>query len=146
MLLTFSVINSSGDWCCLLEPFSHMCDSIFNCTSCNHKSHVSTRTRAGEVEPSSLHRWPHGDYGRTINTIRWNAVSTEVRINVKCHRGINQFNIASKKITEVRSNRMELRSSGMQVAIRLHFCPECPSIIKWTINCYFKWCNAQNYW
>ena len=142
MLLTFWVINSSGDWCCLRESFSHMCDSIFYCTSCNHKSHVSTRTRAGEVQPSSLHRWPHGDYGRTINTIRWNAVSTEVRINVKCHRGINQFNRASEKIIEVRSNRkkvrsngrkvrsnrMELRSNGMQVAIRLHFCPECPSI------------------
>ena len=29
----------------LHEPFSHTCDSSFNCTSCNHKSYVSPRTR-----------------------------------------------------------------------------------------------------
>ena len=29
---------------------------------------------------------------------------------------------------EVRSNGMQVRSNGMQVAIKLHFCPECPSI------------------
>ena len=29
---------------------------------------------------------------------------------------------------EVRSNGMEVRSNGMKVAIRLHFCPQCPSI------------------
>ena len=105
-----------------------------------------------------------------IVTIRWNAVSTEVRINVKYHRGINQCHIASDKIIEVRSNGRKvrcngmkvrsngmevrsngmevrsngmevrsngrkvrsngtrIRSNGMQVAIRLHFCPECPSI------------------
>ena len=87
-------------------------------------------------------------------------------------RGINQCNIASDKIIEVRSNgtkarsngmkvpstgrkirsnRMEVRSNGrkvrsngmevrssgtrvrsngMQGAIRLHFCPECPSIVQ----------------
>ena len=75
---------------------------------------------------------------------------------MKHHRGINQCHIASDKIIEVRSNGMEVRcngmkvrsngmevrsngmkvrsngmkvrSNGMQVAIRLHFCPECPSI------------------
>ena len=114
----------------------------------------------------------------------WNAVSTKVRLNVKCHRGINQCNTASDKIIEVRSNgrkvrsnemevrsngrkirsnEMEVRSNGMEVrsngrkirsngmevrssgtrvrsngmqgAIRLHFCPECPSIfIYWSGN------------
>ena len=29
---------------------------------------------------------------------------------------------------KVRSNGTRIRSNGMQVAIRLHFCPECPSI------------------
>ena len=29
---------------------------------------------------------------------------------------------------EVRSSGTQIRSNGMQVAIRLHFCPECPSI------------------
>ena len=75
---------------------------------------------------------------------------------MKYHRGINQCHIASDKIIEVRSNGRKVRSSGMkvrsngmevrsngrkvrsngtrirsngmQVAIRLHFCPECPSI------------------
>ena len=50
-----------------------------------------------------------------IVTIRWNAVSTEVRINVKCHRGINQCNKASDKIIEVRSNGRKVRSNGMKV-------------------------------
>ena len=50
-----------------------------------------------------------------IVTIRWNAVSTEVRINVKYHRGINQCHIASDKIIEVRSNGMEVRCNGMKV-------------------------------
>ena len=87
-----------------------------------------------------------------IVTIRWNAVSTEVRINVKYHRGINQCHIASDKIIEVRSNGRKvrcngmkvrsngmevrsngrkvrssgtrIRSNGMQVTIRLHFFPE----------------------
>ena len=106
-----------------------MCDSIFNCTSCNQKSYVSTLTR-----DRGLACWPNGDYGRTIVMIRWNAVSTEVWINVKYHRGINQCHIASDKIIEVRSNGRKVRSkgtriqsNGMQVAIRLHFCPECPS-------------------
>ena len=84
---------------------------------------------------------------------------------MKCHRGINQCNVTSDKIMEVRSNGrkvrsngmevrsngrkvrsngmevrsngrkvrsngMEVRSNGMQVAIRLHFCPQCPSIRK----------------
>ena len=31
---------------------------------------------------------------------------------------------------KVRSNGTRIRSNGMQVAIRLHFCPECPSIDK----------------
>ena len=61
------------------------------------------------------HRWPNGDYGRTIVKIWWNAVSTEVRINVKYHRGINQCHIASDKIIEVRSNARKVRSSGMKV-------------------------------
>ena len=30
---------------------------------------------------------------------------------------------------KVRSNGTRIRSNGMQVAIRLHFCPECPSIV-----------------
>ena len=68
---------------------------------------------------------------------------------MKYHRGINQCHIASDKIIEVRSNgrkvrsngmkvrsngmevrsnERKVRSNGMQVAIRLHFCPECPSI------------------
>ena len=69
------------------------------------------------------------------NTIQWNAVFTQVRINVKCNRGINQCNVTSDKIIEVRSNGMEVRSNGMEVrsnvmevrsngmkvAIRLHF-------------------------
>ena len=89
----------------------------------------------------------------------------EVRINMKCHRGINQCNVNSVKIIEVRSNGrkvrsngmevrsngmevrsngmeirsngmeirsngMEVRSNGIKVAIRLHFCPQCPSIRK----------------
>ena len=124
-------------------------------------------------------------------TIQWNAVSTEVRINVKCHRGLNQRNVTSDKIIEVRSNGMEVRSNrmkersngmkvrsngmkvrsngmevrsngikvrssgmkvrsngmevrsngmevrpnGMKVAIRLYFCPQCPSIVlrKWFV-------------
>ena len=44
MLLTFLVINSSGDWCWPSWTIFPR-DSIFNCTSCNHKSYVSTRTR-----------------------------------------------------------------------------------------------------
>ena len=76
---------------------------------------------------------------------------------MKCHRGINQCNVTSDKIIEVRSNGrkvrsngmevrsngmevpsngmevrsngMEVRSNGMKVAIRLHFCPQCPSIL-----------------
>ena len=54
---------------------------------------------------------------------------------MKCHRGINQCNVTSVKIIEVRSNgrkvrsnRRRVRSNGMQVAIRLHLCPQCPSI------------------
>ena len=110
-----------------------------------------------------LNKLECGDVDHSIVAIRWNAVSTEVRINVKYHRGINQCHIASDKIIEVRSNGRKvrsngmkvrsngrkvrsngmevrsngrkvrsngtrIRSNGMQVAIRLHFCPECPSI------------------
>ena len=56
---------------------------------------------------------------------------------MKCHRGINQCNVTSDKIIEVRSNGRKVRSNGrkvrssgtwirsdgMQVAIRLQFCP-----------------------
>ena len=82
---------------------------------------------------------------------------------MKCHRGLNQRNVTSDKIIEVRSNgmevrsngkkersngmkvrsngmevrsnRMEVRPNGMKVAIRLYFCPQCPSIVlrKWFV-------------
>ena len=72
-------------------------------------SRMSTHEHEIEVYLSSLHRWPNGDYGRTIVTIRW-----KVRIKVKCHRGINQCNRASDEINEVRSNGRKVRTNGMK--------------------------------
>ena len=39
---------------------------------------------------------------------------------------------------KVRSNGTRIPSNGMQVAIRLHFCPECPSIPLYTRTCFWS--------
>ena len=52
----------------------------------------------------------------------------EVRSNGKEVRS-NGMKVRSNGM-KVRSSGTRIRSNGMQVAIRLHFCPECPSIKK----------------
>ena len=142
------------------------CDSVFKCTSCNHKSYVSTITRDRGLAflASPLTKWwlrPNDSYdpmeccfhGGTDKceipqrnkpmSYSYSDKIIEVRSNGRKVRS-NGMKVRSKGM-EVRSNGMEvrsngrkvrsngtrIRSNGMQVAIRLHFCPECPSITSW---------------